>query len=227
VRFARLGANVIVNGRTVSAAAESVAAECREFGVAAMVAAGDMADPRAVDDVVSSAERGIGPIDVTVNCVGVRLHQPFAEITPESWDTTLRTNLTASFHLAQRVTPGMVERRWGRVIHVAGGDGFAGWPNRAHNIAAKAGLHGLTKALALELGPFGVTVNTVAPGIFATTRDPEQYPGWSEDEMAKLTVVGRIGRPEEFAAACTYVASEEAGYLTGQVLHINGGQFMH
>jgi NAD(P)-dependent dehydrogenase (short-subunit alcohol dehydrogenase family) len=120
----------------------------------------------------------------------------------------------------------MMDRRWGRVLHVAGTEGWVGWPNRVHNVAAKAGLHGFTKGLATDVSPLGVTVNTVSPGPFKTPKDPTNYPGWDDAEVAKSAAVRRLGSPDEFGSLCAFLASDEAGYITGQVVHINGGRWM-
>jgi NAD(P)-dependent dehydrogenase (short-subunit alcohol dehydrogenase family) len=168
----------------------------------------------------------MGHVDIAVEAAAIRPHAPFLEISVEDWQHVLTTNLSSAFFFARALLPGMLERKWGRIIHVSGADGFAGYPNRAHNIAAKAGLHGFTKAVALETAAHGVTVNSVVPGAFLTERDLRQYPNWKNEEVAKAIPVQRLGDVEEFAAMCVHLASEKSGYITGQALHMNGGQWM-
>jgi 3-oxoacyl-[acyl-carrier protein] reductase len=185
-------------------------------------------DPGAVAELVASARDAFGrPVGIAVSNVGLRRRQPFEEITVDDWHDVITTNLSSAFYLASHVLPAMREQGWGRVIHVSGYDGWTGHiDQRAHNVAAKAGMHGLTKALAREYGPFGVTVNTVAPGAIATTRDPEQYRHIDVDEVLNRLAVKEFGRPEDIAAACVYLAGESGRFVTGQVLHVNGGEFM-
>jgi NAD(P)-dependent dehydrogenase (short-subunit alcohol dehydrogenase family) len=122
----------------------------------------------------------------------------------------------------------MKQRNWGRIIHISGRDGFMPIPNRVHNITCKAGVYAMAKALAIEFGPFGITCNTVSPGLIDTTRDWTQYPQFRDGygERVKEIPVRRVGHVDEIAAACTYLASDAAGFVTGQVLHVNGGDMM-
>lgn len=227
LRFASLGAAVAVNGRRLDDALTSATARCRALGAARSVAVvGDVSLADDVDRLVSSVEEQLGPIDVYVNTVGLRIHEALPQITLASWDLVIRTNLTASFLLARRILPGMAARGWGRAIHTSGAHASSGAANRAHNVAAKAGLHGLTKALAIEYAPHGVTVNAVCPGAFDTDRSPAQAQGWDEHAFVQHVPMGRLGEPNEYADACAYLASDGAAYVTGHVLHVNGGLLM-
>jgi NAD(P)-dependent dehydrogenase (short-subunit alcohol dehydrogenase family) len=179
-----------------------------------------------VDDLVAAVEDGLGPIDGYVHMVAIRVHEPFEQITTASWDRVIRTNLTSGFELARRIVPGMCERGWGRVLHVSGGEGSIGAKSRAHHVAAKAGLHGLTKALAREVAARGVTVNTMGLGPFATSRDPAQFPDWDETGMIGQVPVARLGDPAEVGALSAFLMSDEAAFITGQVVHMNGGRLM-
>lgn len=224
--FAEDGANVVVSGRSNIDAAESVAAECEALGARAIAVVGDMSRPPDVENVVAAGCKAFGEINVYVANAAIRPHQPVEDISYEDWDSVLGVNLSSAFYLARNIVPMMVQKGWGRIIHTSGADGFIGWENRAHNVTAKAGIHGLTKALAKELGAKGITVNTVVPGAFDTTRDPVNYPNWNPHDFAKNIPVGRVGRPVEYGALCRYLCGEQAGYITGQAIHINGGQFM-
>jgi 3-oxoacyl-[acyl-carrier protein] reductase len=223
--FARLGANVVVNGHRNQAAIDAVAAEVRALGANALAVLADVADPAAVQLMVDQATAAFGKVDISVSNASVRLHTPFLDISLEEWQRIINSNLSASFYLARAVLPGMQQRGWGRVIHISGTDGFAVIPNRAHNVSCKAAVFALSKAIAVEFGPFGITANTVAPGVIDTTRDLTQYPHFRDGygERVRTIPVRRVGQVDEIAAACTYLASEVAGFVTGQVLHVNGG----
>ena len=226
--FASAGANVVVNGHRNRDAIEAVASEARRFGVEAMAHLADVSDAGEVRGMVGATIERFGSADIAVSNAGIRPHQPFLEISLEDWNSVLQTNLFASFYMARAILPAMVASGWGRLIHISGQDGFVGKTHRAHNIVCKAGIHGLTKALALEFGPSGVTVNTVAPGVIQTTRDPKNYP----DHEAKFELrrqampVRRLGEVEDIANACLYLASDTGRYITGQVMHVNGGEAM-
>jgi 3-oxoacyl-[acyl-carrier protein] reductase len=221
--FARDGANVVINGHRNFAAIERVAEEARGLGVQAMAVLADVGDPAAVQAMVDRAVEAYGGVDIAVSNVSTRLHTKFLDISIEEWQRILNSNLSASFYLARAVLPAMQARGWGRIIHISGRDGFAVIPNRAHNVTCKAGVFALSKAIAVEFGQFGITANTVAPGIIDTTRDLTQYPHFREgygDRVLEIPV-RRVGHVDEIAAACTYLAN--AGFVTGQVLHVNGG----
>jgi len=221
------GAGVVINGHGDREHVDRVVAEIEAEGGEALGIMADVGDPGAVDRMVSLAEEKLGAVDIAVSNVAIRHKQPFLDITIEDWQSTLNSNLNASFYLARRVIPGMKARGWGRIIHISGIDGFgAHIANRAHNIVCKAGVHALSKALALEFGEFGITANTVAPGIIDTERDWSQYPkNLMELDTAKIPV-RRLGKVDEIAGACVYLSSELAGFVTGQVIHVNGGQYM-
>ena len=226
--YARLGANVVVNGHRNQSAIDGVAAEARTLGVGALAVLADIADPAAVQAMVDRATTMFGGVDISVSNASVRLHTPFLDISLEEWQRIMNSNLNASFYLARAVIPGMKQRNWGRIIHVSGRDGFMPIPNRVHNITCKAGVYAMAKALAVEFGPFGITCNTVSPGLIDTTRDWTQYPQFRNGygDRVKELPVRRVGRVDEIAAACTYLASDAAGFVTGQVLHVNGGDMM-
>jgi NAD(P)-dependent dehydrogenase (short-subunit alcohol dehydrogenase family) len=226
--FARLGANVVVNGHRNQAAIDAVAVEVRTLGANALAVLADVADPAAVQLMVDQATAAFGKVDICVSNASVRLHTPFLDISLEEWQRIINSNLNASFYLARSVIPGMKQHGWGRIIHISGRDGFMPIPNRVHNITCKAGVYAMAKALAIEFGQFGITANTVSPGLIDTTRDWSQYPQFRDGygERMKEIPVRRVGHVDEIAAACTYLASDAAGFVTGQVLHVNGGDVM-
>jgi len=226
--FARLGANVVMNGHRNQAAIDAVAAEVRTLGANALAVLADVADPAAVQLMVDQATAAFGKVDISVSNASLRLHTPFLDISLEEWQRIINSNLNASFYLARSVIPGMKQHGWGRIIHISGRDGFMPIPNRVHNITCKAGVYAMAKALAIEFGQFGITANTVSPGLIDTTRDWSQYPQFRDGygERVKEIPVRRVGHVDEIAAACTYLASDAAGFVTGQVLHVNGGDVM-
>jgi len=224
--FARGGANIVVNGHRNQGAIDAVADEIRGLGARAIAVLADVGDPAAVQSMVDRAAGEFGGVDIAVSNVSTRLHTKFLDISIEEWQRIINSNLSASFYLARAVVPLMKERGWGRIIHISGVDGFAAIPNRAHNVTCKAGMFALSKAIAVELGPFGITANTVAPGVIDTTRDWTQYPHLRDGygERIKKIPVRRIGDVSEIADACTYLVG--AGFVTGQVIHVNGGDAM-
>jgi 3-oxoacyl-[acyl-carrier protein] reductase len=226
--FAQQGANVVLNGHRNQAAIDAVAAEVRAFGVGALAVLADVADAAAVQAMVDQAIAEFGAVDISVSNASVRLHTPFLDISLEEWQRIINSNLNASFYLARAVIPGMQQRGWGRIIHISGRDGFMPIANRVHNITCKAGVYAMAKALAIEFGPFGITANTVAPGVIDTTRDLTQYPQFRDGygERVKSIPVRRVGHVDEIAAACCYLAGDAGGFVTGQVIHVNGGDVM-
>jgi 3-oxoacyl-[acyl-carrier protein] reductase len=225
MRFAEAGAAVVVNGHSNREAVDKVVQEITAKGGTAH---GIMADVSVAADVrrlVEETYARFGGIDIAVSNVAVRKKQNFLEISEEDWDRTLRTNLTSAFYLDRYVVPYMKEKGWGRIIHISGVDGFTvNVTTRAHNIVCKAGVHALARALALEFGPFGITANTVAPGFMDTERDWSQYwPTHNEDAIKEIPL-GRLGQPDDVAAACLYLASDAGAFVSGAVIHVNGAQ---
>lgn len=226
--FARAGANVVINGHRNVAALEAVAAEARALGVDALTAVTDVADPDGVEAMVERTVKRFGSLDIAVSNVSLRHHQPFLDISVKDWRQIIETNLNASFYLARSYLPHMKMHNWGRIIHISGRDGFFPKENRAHNVTCKAGVFALAKAIALEFGPYGITANTIAPGVIETTRDTAHYPDYENvfEARRKAIPVRRLGRTDDIAETCLYLCSEAGGFVTGQVLHVNGGEFM-
>ncbi|KPM56190.1 short-chain dehydrogenase [Frankia sp. R43] len=227
VRLAQDGARVAVldlNGDE----AEGVAEEIRAAGGTALSATVDVADRANIDQALADVRERLGPVAILVNSAGKEGFKRFLDITIESWTSILTVNLTGTFHCCQAVVPDMVEAGWGRIVNISSSSAHSGQPYMTHYVASKAGVMGFTKALALELGPAGITVNTIPPGFIDTpmTRRNEErgFFGSTVDELAARTPVRRAGLPQDIAAACSFLVSEEAGYITGQVIGVNGGR---
>ena len=222
------GANVVVNGHSDRDAVDAVVAEIRRAGGKAL---GVMADVSSHDEVAALVEKTVaefGAVDIAVSNVGVRRKQPFLEISPADWRLVLDTNLSPAFYMARNVIPHMRARKWGRIIHISGFDGFWGQvTERAHNITAKAGLHGLSKAIAREFGPDGITANSVVPGAIDTVRDWSQYTHEDKERIRSQIPCGRFGHTDEVAAACVFLCAETGAFVSGQAIHVNGGHYMY
>jgi len=226
--LARLGARVVINGHRDRAAVDAVVDEVRSAGGQAIGLMADVGDDAAVAAMVQAAAAQLGSLDIVVSNVGLRRKQAFLDITPQDWDEVLRTNLSAAFYLARHALPHMRARRWGRIVLISGFDGFWGQvAERAHNITAKAGLHGLAMALAREFGPDGITANTVAPGAIDTVRDWTQYTHQPRAQLEREIPCGRFGQPDEVAAACELLCCDRGAFISGQVIHVNGGHYMY
>jgi NAD(P)-dependent dehydrogenase (short-subunit alcohol dehydrogenase family) len=225
--FAREGAAVIVNGHSNRANVDAVVQEITAAGGKAIGVMADVSDPDQVKQMVAQAEAAFGQVDIAVSNVGRRLRQSFEEITIDDWRDTINHNLSSVFYLAHVVLPRMRERGWGRIINISGYDGFTGhMDQRAHNVTAKAGMHGLTKAIAREYGVHGVTSNTVAPGAIDTKRDRAQYAHVNMEHVLARLAIKHAGESDDIAEACLYLAGDSGKYVTGQVIHVNGGEFM-
>jgi 3-oxoacyl-[acyl-carrier protein] reductase len=215
------GASVVLSG-TRRDALEALAGELRER---AHVCPADLIDPAAADRLIEAAEAAAGPLAILVNNAGLTRDRLALRITDEDWDVVLGVDLAAPFRLARAALRGMLRRRAGRIINIGSIVGQTGNAGQANYAAAKAGLIGLTKALAQEVAPRGITVNAVAPGFIVTPMTD----ALGEAQRAKLTSViplGRLGQPVDVAAAATFLASDEAGWITGATLHVNGGMAM-
>jgi 3-oxoacyl-[acyl-carrier protein] reductase len=222
--FAEAGADVAVNVRANAEEAERVVADARGCGVRAHAVVGDIGSPDGAARVVDDAVDALGAIDVLVCSASVRPTLDFLAITPERWDELLRTNLSSMFYLSRLVLPSMTRRGFGRVIGIGGPDADFGVPSRAYNLAAKEGMVGLVKAIAVEFGAGGVTANVVTPYLIDTTRDLSQYPSWppSEEFLRGHLSVPRLGTVEDVASVCLFLASERSSFITGETIHVSG-----
>lgn len=225
--FAAAGANVVIHGRTSRHQAEETAAVARDLGVQACALLADVRDPDAIAALVAEARSQLGPIDVLVNSAAERPEGPFEEMTLQQWRDVQATIVDGAFICTRAVIPGMLERGYGTIINIAGLTGQSGAPMRAHVVTAKSALIGFTKALALEYGGRGITVNVVSPGMIEAEVQPDR-PARAEPahRSARVIPVGRMGRPGEVAALCCYLASQHARYITGQTLAVNGGTYL-
>ena len=177
---------------------------------------------------VAQVRDEFGPPTVLINNAGVHAVDPFLKITPEKWEHLLTVNLTGTFNCCQAVVPDMVEEGWGRIVNISSSSAHSGQQFMTHYVAAKAGVIGFTKSLALELGPKGITVNTIPPGFIDTPmlrgQERKGLLGEGVAHHEALTPVRRIGRPEDVAAMTSFLVRDEASYVTGQVLGVNGGR---
>jgi acetoacetyl-CoA reductase len=168
----------------------------------------------------------VGPVDVLVNNAGVTRDMTFRKMTKADWDTVIHTNLDSVFNMTKQVLDGMVDRRWGRVVNVSSVNAQKGAFGQTNYSAAKAGMHGFTKALALEVAKSGVTVNTISPGYIGTNMVTAIAQDILDSKILPQIPVGRLGKPEEIAGLVAYLASDEAAFVTGANISINGGQHM-
>jgi 3-oxoacyl-[acyl-carrier protein] reductase len=217
--LARDGYAVAIGYRSDEASANRVVAEIEAAGGTAIAIKADVSDPGAADALVSEAEERLGPVVVLVNNAGVRADGLSPSISDEDWDIVVDTNLTAAFRLTRRVIKPMIRARKGRVINVASIVGQRANPGQANYAAAKAGLVGMTKTIAAEVARRGVTVNAVAPGLIATDMTVDLGSNGLLDHVPAR----RAGTPEEVAACIRFLASDEASYVTGTTLTVDGG----
>jgi NAD(P)-dependent dehydrogenase (short-subunit alcohol dehydrogenase family) len=230
--FAAEGADLLLNTRTNREELEAVAADCRKAGVRVATALADVADAAAVEAMVAQGLRELGAIDVLVCNAAIRPHTSLADTSVEDWHRVLGVNLHSAFYLARAVVPGMKERRRGSIIALGGLSSLTGRPNTAAVTTAKTGLLGLVRALAAELGPFGIRANMIMPGFIDTERRyAEWYPEFQKappgaPEQLKQIPLGRLGRPEDIADACVFLASDASAYVTGDTIRVMGGRFI-
>jgi 3-oxoacyl-[acyl-carrier protein] reductase len=226
--FARAGANVVLNGHRDAAALQHVAREAEALGVKAHCVLADVTDPVQMQSMVDECLQVFGRVDIAISNVGLRPRQAFLDISVEDWRRVMETSLSSAFYLARAVLPSMRDQRFGRIIHMSGRDGFFTYANRAHNVTAKAGLHALAKAIAVEFGEFNITANTIAPGKMDTERDETHYPNYQAlwAEAIKRMPLRRLGTAEDAAQCCLFLASEPS-WVTGQLIHLNGGESMY
>lgn len=226
-RLADGGAAIAVLDRHV-ASAEQAAAEIRAGGGTAIGVEADVTDRAGVEAAVAETVDRLGAPTILVNNAGLQQFGPFLKIDLGTWQQVLDVNLTGTFHCCQVVLPHMLEARWGRIVNISSSSAQGGQPMMAAYVASKAAVIGLTKTLALEFGPKGITVNTIPPGFIDTPmlRDSESKGllGGGVDEHAQRTPVRRVGRPQDIAAATAFLVSDDASYVTGQVIGVNGGR---
>ncbi|MBO0855951.1 MAG: SDR family oxidoreductase [Nocardia sp.] len=188
----------------------------------------DVTDRSQIDAALDAIRAQLGPVTVLVNAAGVEGYRRFANLSFEEWERNIAINLHGVFHSIQAVLPDMRAAHWGRIVNISSSSTHSGQPYMSHYVSAKSAVNGLTKSLALELGPEGITVNAVPPGFIDTPMlrkaESNQFLGGKIEDHINRTPVRRVGKPEDIAAACAFLASEEAGYITGQILGVNGGR---
>ena len=218
------GARVVLAARRVDQL-EQVAAEIRSAGRDAFVVEMDLSVPDSVRSAISKASKEFGRIDILVNNAAITRDGLAVRMKQEDWEAVLATNLTGAFIATQQVLLSMMRERWGRIINITSVVGEAGNPGQANYVASKAGLIGLTKSLAQEMASRNITVNAVAPGFIDTDMTQALPPELKEKILAAIPLK-RLGTPGDVAAAVKFLASDEAAYITGHVLNVNGGMYM-
>lgn len=226
-RLAADGHPVAVFDRDGEGAA-AVVAKLAASGARAVGVKVDVTDRSAIASGVERVHEELGQLAVLVNSAGLDGFDPFLKISPESWDRIVAVNLTGTFNMCQAALPDMVAAGWGRIVNISSSSTHSGQPYMAHYVSAKSGVNGLTKSLALEFGPKGITINAIPPGFIDTpmlrAAEAKGLLGGVVEEHAERTPVRRAGLPEDIAAACAFLVRDEAGYITGQLIGVNGGR---
>ena len=211
-------------------AALRAAEDLRKTGAAAIAAQADVTDRGTVDAALDKVRKELGPIQIMVTSAGLDAFERFADITIESWERVLAVNLTGTFHCLQAAVPDMLAAGWGRMVTISSSSAQSGAPRMAHYVASKGGVIALTKALALELAPHGITVNNIPPGMIDTPMLRRAEADGNVANLEKIAPrvipIGRAGTPEEIAATCGFLCSDEAAFITGQVIGVNGGMVL-
>lgn len=222
--LAAQGASVVLAARSVDAL-EGVADEIREAGGKAWTLQLDLSEPEAVADALKTLPEDFRDIDILVSNAGIVDDNLLARMTLEQWERVLKVNLTASYALCRALLRGMLKRRSGRIVLVSSVVGLMGNAGQTNYAASKAGMVGFAKSLAREVGSRGITVNVVAPG-YVSTSMTEDLPDAARQQLEKEIVLGRLAEPDDIASAVLYLVSDEAGYVTGQVLNVSGGLYI-
>ncbi|PZX13951.1 3-oxoacyl-[acyl-carrier-protein] reductase [Celeribacter halophilus] len=215
------GATVGLSGTRV----EPLEALAAELGERAHVLPCNLSDKEAVEALPKQAAEAMGSVDILVNNAGITRDNLFMRMSDDEWESVLNVNLTSTMKLCKGVLRGMMKARWGRIVNISSIVGATGNPGQANYAASKAGMVGMSKSLAYEVATRGITVNCVAPGFIATAMT-DKLTDEQKDKINVQIPTGRMGTPEEIAAAVVYLASSEAGYTTGTTLHVNGGMAM-
>jgi acetoacetyl-CoA reductase len=227
VKLAALGYKVVTTFSPGNAKAQDWLKTMNNMGYGFKAYPCDVTDFESARQCVEAVTADVGPIDVLVNNAGITRDITFRKMSKDDWDMVMHTNLDSVFNMTKQVMDGMMERKWGRVINVGSVNGQKGAFGQTNYSAAKAGIHGFTKALALEVAKQGVTVNTISPGYIGTkmvTAIPQEI---LDSKILPQIPVNRLGKPEEIAGLVVYLASDEAAFVTGANISINGGQHMY
>jgi 3-oxoacyl-[acyl-carrier protein] reductase len=223
--LAASGVSVVVHYRKNTLSANEVVDKIQQKGGMAVAVQADLGDRAAIEKLVGTCMDKFGHIDILVNNAGEMTHALNTEMTDELWDHAMDIHLKAVYRLTKALTPSMIDRKWGRIINVSSQVVYTGSNKHAHYAAAKAGLLGYTFSVVKELGPYGITANLVSPGRIVTDMIIPHLPK-RKDEWLKQTPLQRFGEPEEVASAIVFLASDEAGYISGANIHVNGGLVM-
>jgi NAD(P)-dependent dehydrogenase (short-subunit alcohol dehydrogenase family) len=210
-------------------AAQKAAADLSARGCSVVAYGADVADRGDLARAFSSIRAGLGPVTIAVTSAGIEAFDSVLDVTPEKWDRVLAVNLTGTFTCIQLAVPDMLAAGWGRIVTISSSSAQSGAPNMTHYVASKGGVIGLTKALARELASHGITANTIPPTIVDTPMARKAEAAGdvpSVDTMGRMVPLGRAGTPEDIAATCSFLCSENAGYITGQVIGVNGGMYI-
>ena len=217
------GFNVAINGSSNREACERVAKDAEKLGARAIVVMGDVGKPAECKRIADDVIKAFGSVDVLLNNAALRPNKPFLEITEDEWQRVIAVDLEAAVRLSRACLPGMVAKGWGRIVNFAGMNAIHGHAGRVHVSVAKHGIWGLSKGLAMEFGPKGITVNAISPGPIAPDSDElTASTGPRKEALAKVPL-GRMGTPVEVAAAARLLASDAGAYINGQMIAVNGG----
>lgn len=222
LRLAKAGHDVVIHARADKTQAETVANQARAFGVEAMVVLADIASSDDLRRMSDEVLKGFGHVDVLVNVAALRPFKNFLEMDIGYWQRMMDANVTSVFQLTQAFLPGMVERKWGRLINFAGMNSIRGYPQRVHIAATKHAVWGMTKALSREFGPQNVTANCISPGPAESEHEDKAFDTAILAQVKEIPL-GRLGRAAEIAGMVAFLASEEAGFVSGQMIGVNGG----
>ncbi len=226
IKLSGMGFKVVTTYSPGNTKAKDWLADMKKQGHEIHAVAADVGDFEACDKAVKQIESEVGPVDVLVNNAGITRDMTFKKMGKVDWDAVVRTNMDSVFNMSKPVCDGMVERGWGRIINVSSVNGQKGAFGQTNYSAAKAGMHGFTKALALEVARKGVTINTISPGYIGTKMVMAIPKEVLDSKIIPQIPVGRLGKPEEVAGLVAYLCSDEAAFVTGANIAINGGQHM-
>ena len=226
IKLADMGITVVATYSSSNSKSEDWQKQMKVRGFSFHAVQVDVADFDSCAAAVKKVESEVGPVDILINNAGITRDLTFKKMTRVDWDAVINTNLSSVFNMTKPVVDAMVERGWGRVINVSSVNAQKGAFGQTNYAAAKAGMHGFTKSLALEVARKGVTVNTISPGYIGTKRVTSIPEEVLSSKILPQIPVGRLGKPEEVAGLCAYLASDEAAFITGANIAINGGQHM-
>ncbi|WP_244833065.1 3-oxoacyl-[acyl-carrier-protein] reductase [Clostridium sp. BJN0001] len=225
IKLASLGASIVINYRSSESEAENVAKEVKKFGVEAMLVKADISNIEEAEKLVKEAKEKFGKIDIMVNNAGITKDGLIMRMKEEDFDNVIRVNLKGVFNCLKSITPVMMRQKHGKIINLSSVVGISGNAGQVNYAASKAGVIGMTKSLAKEIGSRGINVNAVAPG-FIETDMTDKLGEKLKQEAVNNIPLKRLGKPEDVAEVVSFLASDEASYVTGQVIHVDGGMVM-